>query len=79
MMLVVVVALMAFSLFAFTRMEASDGVKYRARIAEFQSVIVTLEEERRLEVEELAAKVPALASELECYEAESSSEGEPCS
>lgn len=41
-MTLVVVAVLAFSLFAFKRMEASDGEKYRAQIVELQSTIAEL-------------------------------------
>lgn len=69
MILVAMGALLAFSTFAFTRMEASDGVEYRAQIAELQSTAA-----------DQAAKVAELEAELECYEEiESSDEGEPCS
>lgn len=42
MMTLVVAAVLAFSLFAFKRMEASDGVKYRVRIMELQSTVAEL-------------------------------------
>lgn len=62
-------ALLVFSTFAFTRMEASDGVKYRAQIAELEAA-----------AEEQAARVTELEGELRCYEdAESSDEGDQCS
>ncbi len=68
MVLAALAAVLAFSTFAFTRMEASDGVGYRARITELESAAA-----------EQAAKVVELEAELKCYEAEASEEEEPCS
>lgn len=56
-MWIALAAILAFSMFAFTRMEASDGVKYRARIAELETA-----------VEEQATKVTELEGELKCYQ-----------
>lgn len=68
--LIALAGLLVFSTFAFTRMEASDGVEYREQIAELQST-----------VKKQAAKVAELEDELECYEAnaEPSEKEEPCS
>lgn len=68
-MLAVLASVLAFSMFAFTRMDASDGMKYRARIAELEAV-----------AGEQASRVAELEDELECYaDTESSDGGELCS
>lgn len=68
-MLVTLAGLLAFSTFAFTRMEEASGVSYRTQIAELHST-----------VKQQVAKIAELEGMLEWYEdAEPSEEEEPCS